>query len=324
MGRALTRLRFDDGPGILPRMGREMRNLSLVAVLAALLSPAPAMARPAEPLRLAASSKWFVNYATDSCRMAREFGEGDQKVLMVIDQFEPGDEFRFSLFGKPVRTNFNEGDIRVRFGEAGIEQEYPFYPGTADKKTPAIVLRGDVRLVPRSPEEKAAYEAARDAGNYGYPLTRVTPEQEAAVTSIEISRAIRRPILLETGTLGAPFEAMRKCTDELLDHWGIDVAKHAGLTRRATPRTNPAKWMNSSDYPVDMLMLGKRAIVQFRLDVDTTGKPTGCHIQQSTRPKAFDDAVCAAIMRKAKFHPALDADGRPVASYWMTSVNFHI
>lgn len=73
-----------------------------------------------------------------------------------------------------------------------------------------------------------------------------------------------------------------------------------------------------------MLRQGKRAIVHFRLNVDAAGQPTACHIQQSTRPKAFDDAVCKAIMRNARFDPALDAEGQPVASYWLNSVVFHI
>ena len=82
--------------------------------------------------------------------------------------------------------------------------------------------------------------------------------------------------------------------------------------------------MKSRDYPLPMLLSGKRAIVQFRLNVDPAGKPTACHIQQSTRPKAFDDAVCKAIMRNAEFEPALDAGGSPIASYWLNTVVFHM
>ena len=142
------------------------------------------------------------------------------------------------------------------------------------------------------------------------------------MTYIEVTKALRQPFVLETGSLGGPLAAMRKCTDELLGHWGIDVAKHATLSRRATPKTDPRHWVKPSDYPSTMIMDGRRAIVHFRVNIDVGGKPTACHIQQSTRPKAFDDAVCKAIMRNAEFEPALDAEGAPIATYWLNTVTF--
>jgi len=45
---------------------------------------------------LAPSSPWVVNYADDSCSLGRAFGEGDQKVTVFFDQYEPGDTFTLS------------------------------------------------------------------------------------------------------------------------------------------------------------------------------------------------------------------------------------
>ena len=52
------------------------------------------------------------------------------------------------------------------------------------------------------------------------------------------------------------------------------------------------------------------------------GKPSACHIQQSASPPEFSKAVCDAMMRRAHFEPALDKDGKPVASYYRSSVIF--
>ncbi len=256
--------------------------------------------------------------------MGRSFGEGDQKVVLLVDRYQPGDALRLSFVGRPADTRLNEGIVRIRFGPNEIEQEAEFYPATLADKTPSLIIRGNVRIAPYSPEVRAASEAALKAKRYDFEWPQITPEQEAAVTFIEVKRSIRHPFILETGSLGAPLAALEKCTDELLDHWGIDVAKHAALSRKLKPRSNPGEWMKSRDYPLPMLLSGKRAIVHFRLNVDAAGKPTACHIQQSTRPKAFDDAVCKAIMRNADFDPALDADGNAIASYWLNSVVFHI
>lgn len=308
--------------GKIRSMGSLGRDLSIFVLPAAFALAGTVAAK--EPLRLKPSSKWNVHYAEDSCRMGRSFGEGDQKVVLVIDRYQPGDALRLSFIGKPAYTYMNEGDVRLRFGPAEAEQEVQFYPGRLDNKTPTLIIRGAVRLAPRSPEEIAAYEASIKAKRFDFEWPDITPEQEAAVTFIEVKRAVRQPFILETGSLGAPLAALEKCTDELLDHWDIDVAKHAALSRKLKPGSNPGDWVTSRDYPTEMWMMGKRAIVQFRLNVDAAGKPTACHIQQSTRPKAFDDAVCKAIMRNAKFEPALDAGGNPIASYWLNSVTFHM
>lgn len=304
-------------------MGREIRDLSLVAVLAVLLSPASGMAKPKGPLRLAASSQWLVNYAEDSCRMARTFGEGEQRVVLIADRYEPGDLMRLSFYGKPARAGA-DGDVRIRFGPTEAAQEIAFYPATLGEKTPGIILKEGVRIAPFTKAEQEAKDSAEDAEDFSFMLPDIGAEREQAVTLIEASRSIREPFVLETGSLGAPLAALRKCTDELLDHWGIDVAKHAGLTRRVMPKNRPSRWMSSNDYPAGMLIQGKRAIVHFRLNVDAEGKPSACHIQQSTRPEAFDTAVCKAIMRNARFEPALDAAGAPIASYWINTVIFHM
>ncbi len=310
----------------IPAMERvTCRSSSVVAVAMLSLLTAPnAGAKPKEPLHLQPSSKWLLNYADDSCRLARQFGEGDDKVMLVMDRFEPGDGMRMSFFGKPARTSRMDGDAKIRFGPNQAEQAIGFYPGRGDGKTPALVLRSEVRIAPRSEAENGAYDAARNAGDFGFRWSTVTPAEEAAVTWIEVGSPVSRPFVLETGSMGNAFAALSKCTDELLDHWGIDVARHATMTRPVTPISDPGQWIRSGDYPQEMLWQGQRALVQFRLNVDASGKPTACHIQQTTRAKEFDDAVCKSIMRRAEFKPALDADGKPMASYWLSSVNFHM
>jgi TonB family protein len=64
--------------------------------------------------------------------------------------------------------------------------------------------------------------------------------------------------------------------------------------------------------------------VHFRLSVDARGKVSDCHIQRSTRPEGFDEAVCEVLMHRARFKPALDAEGKPMASYYINTVRFII
>ena len=131
-----------------------------------------------------------------------------------------------------------------------------------------------------------------------------------------------RPLVLKTGSLSKPFEALTTCVDNLVKSWGLDPAIVKTQTRGATPESDPGNWIRSSDYPQGMLMLRQPAIVNFLLNVDANGAVTKCTIQETTYPKAFDDAVCNAVTKRARFKPALDANGQAVASYWQRTVRF--
>jgi hypothetical protein len=58
---------------------------------------------------------------------------------------------------------------------------------------------------------------------------------------------------------------------------------------------------------------------QVRLMVDTAGKPTACTVHWATLDKEVNDRICATLMSVGKFTPARDADGRPMAGYWVAS-----
>lgn len=118
--------------------------------------------------------------------------------------------------------------------------------------------------------------------------------------------------------------ALRQCTWETVEMWGFDVEQQKTLSRKPYPTRPPATRFSPADYPARMLTSRNQGNVHYRLMISEEGKPTACHIQESTRPKDFDDAVCAAVMKRARFHPALDATGKPVPSYWAQTVAFRL
>jgi TonB family protein len=284
---------------------------------ALVLGAVPALAADkSEPVVLPPASPWHVQYADDSCRLAREFGTGEAAVTLMIDQFEPGDMFRMSLIGGRMKRPAGLDEARVRFGAALPEQAVPFYPSMVGKY-PAWSFAQDMRVRPLSDAETAARAVQEDA-----PLAPISEEEKASVTAIDIGRPLRRPLRLHTGSMKASFAAMDACTDELLTHWGIDVVRHKTRSRPVTPADSPGIWLKSEDYPSAMQQMGQPGIVQFRLTVDEKGIPAACHIQQSTNPEGFDRTVCEKLMRRARFVPALDKDGKPMTSYYRDTVHF--
>ncbi|MBN8845328.1 MAG: energy transducer TonB [Sphingomonadales bacterium] len=296
-------------------MGKYFEHASIGAVLVGLLSPGPVAARDAGAQLLQPSSKWSVHYADDFCRLSRTFGEGRDRISLVIDRFQPSDNFRLILAGQPMGGRHIKTTATIRFGTTLPEQRLAFLPGDLGKGGPAWVFSNAIRIRP--------YADPKDAD--AIPINDwITAEERASVTTIQISEPFSRARTLNTGPMTDAFAALHRCTEELLGHWGIDVARHATLTRWATPAESPAKWVRSSDYPQGMLAKQQPAMVQFRLIVGADGAPTACHVQQSTNPAGFNEAVCKALMSRARFEPALDAEGKPFPSFFINSVRFEI
>jgi TonB family protein len=153
------------------------------------------------------------------------------------------------------------------------------------------------------------------------PCGVVTPAQEVAATSITFSYTGKRNVF-KTGPLDKAFAALRTCTDDLVRSWGLDSQQQSHLSRYPQPLGEPRLWVRSEDYPTAMLSASKQGLVNFRLAVDAQGAATSCEIQRSIGDKAFDLAACTALKRSAHFTPATDAKGRPVASFYLSSIKW--
>lgn len=289
--------------------------MTALALTVALVAPA---SEAKQPLRLSPSSKWHVNYAPDSCRLARAFGTGDDEVLLLLDRFQPGPRVHMTLVGEPLKVRSDNRRITLRFGPNDPPFDKQFTPATVDGGRAALVLSGGLYISGYDPSW-AEVEGDDDGTR---PLPVVDPALYGAIRDLELRIPGKQAVVLETGSMLDAERVLAACTDDLLRGWNIDVPAHRTLSRRVAPVGSPGKWMNSSDYPADMWIRGNQALVFFRLVVDAEGKPASCHIQQSTRPQAFDDAVCNGLMKRASFTPALDAAGRPIASYYLNSVRF--
>jgi hypothetical protein len=66
-------------------LGRDsMARLLSIALLLNFIVVTSSSALAKEPLRLAPSSKWHVDYGPDYCRLARQFGEGNGDGVRVF------------------------------------------------------------------------------------------------------------------------------------------------------------------------------------------------------------------------------------------------
>ena len=69
-----------------------------------------------------------------------------------------------------------------------------------------------------------------------------------------------------------------------------------------------------------MAIFGKIGLVDYRLIVDETGAAEQCEITSVLGDDRFSRDVCASIMKRAKFTPALDKDGKPTKDIYASRV----
>jgi TonB family protein len=69
---------------------------------------------------------------------------------------------------------------------------------------------------------------------------------------------------------------------------------------------------SSDDYPTSAMVRDEQGTVRAELGIDTHGRVEKCSIVQSSGHASLDGATCRILLRRARFTPARDLDGKPV------------
>lgn len=301
-------------------------RLASILVCAA-LSP---LLMAASPLRLQSSSPWDVDYAENSCRLIRSFGEGKAKTVLMFESDAPG---QMDMLAVGSDLEGYGSSIRARF----LPRQNKGFEGTptvtAQGGTPGI-LWSAVPLLPDSFIEmmrKKASETPHRPGVRPPPIDlteRATERAEQSAfateaTELEIDARPSRPLILETGSLGGAIKAFDKCGRDSLRDWGVDPDLEDRIVRHPWA-PDPAKWFSSADYPDRLILNGEESEVRVRLLVDATGTVTKCTSLTHFDEPEFSRIVCEKMMKRAKFEPAELSDGTKVPSYYVDRVVFRI
>jgi hypothetical protein len=288
--------------------------------LAAFLSAAVASpARAAEEEGLAPNGPWTLDYDVDSCALRRLFGSGDDQAILEFRRFGPGSELQ-TIVGSSRLKARNTGRFRYRFDDADEWQlaGYTIAMKLNNGYSAVLFNTSFVELPwPEEIDELSEAEAYRRSSE----AKDAERDQAGAIDRITLLGAFGRELTLRLGKLDKPIEALQGCVDELMSHWDIDVEAHKTLTRPAVP-VNLPEVPRMMDYPPRMIRESMPGLVNVRLAIDETGGITGCRIQMPLSDPAFEQSSCADIQHALDFDPALDKDGKPIASYWITRVVF--
>ncbi|HEX8302616.1 TonB family protein [Sphingomonas sp.] len=254
-----------------------------------------------EPVVLDRVGKWAIHYDQDACHLQAQFGTGDDQLLARFTRYAHVQGFDLLITGKRVFTSTAQIDARLRFG-AAPRIELPGLSGRAAGQ-PVLIFNGlNLRQGP----------GPRNA----------TREEEQAASSVTVDVGLKRPFQLVWGPLDKPMDALRACTLDLIRSWGYDPEAWLHYSRHVVP-IGSRNWILPKDFPGGAANRRYNGQVQYRLDIAPDGKPASCRVLFRTDPDKFADATCEALMRRARFIPALDAKGTPVRSFYVSAVSWN-
>ena len=88
---------------------------------------------------------------------------------------------------------------------------------------------------------------------------------------------------------------------------------------RMTMAIEPERWVRPKDLKD---LSGNPGPIMVSIGVSTTGRASYCAVIRSSENASLDALVCQAILKRAKFAPALDKDGQPIPSAYARQWTF--
>lgn len=254
--------------------------IAKIGLAMALLFSAPAAHAQDAPVVLQPTSQWRVNYADNECQLLRIFGTGEQMVALRFARSASSETFDFVLAAPAMPHFAHRLKVTLRLDPQGVETE-------SDGFSSNIVGR----------EERFLRIFDADASL----LSQFTPEQILTV------RAQNTTFRINLINVRAALTALQTCQDDLLTGWGFDLVAYRALRSAPNPVGNEANWVRTSDYPET----GASGITTMRLVIGLNGRVANCLVVVPSGSPRLDTAACDALTNRARFEPAIGADGVP-------------
>ncbi|MEA3262513.1 MAG: energy transducer TonB [Pseudomonadota bacterium] len=273
--------------------------MRLELAAAVLILSASAQAQVASPIPLPPIGPWKLDYAPDECRLVRSFGSGDKQIVFRLARGSGLQQFDVILASKDIPK---------------LPSKIPMTLKLEGTDTPAQLFDGVSAQVPGRSERYVRWYDGDSNLLKDFGQNQVITVGAGKSYSATLNLVAARPALA----------ALDKCHEDLLQGWGLDLAKLKEAKSPPIPTGNPANWVTTNDYPSKALLAGVSGTVRFMAIVGTEGRPTQCKIALSSGEPELDTVTCQLVMRRAQFKPAANAKGEPVVGYYINRVRWII
>jgi hypothetical protein len=296
--------------------------LRRAAILCAAFLPVAAVAAEKPPQHFTPSGPWAMEYADEGCRLIRKFSDGKTDITLALERFSLEPALRLGLTGESLTMSRLANQIEFRWGDWKPRSSQALSSVLADGRSAYLFPTASLLNEPDPPAAKRKpWPSLPDPGKPLSEQLQTEKDIASGVSVIAITKGFPAPLVLELGRMAGPIEAMQKCVDDLVASWDIDTGRFMAKSRSARPVNDPSYWVTPDDYPPKELSNYGGGVVRVRLVLDADGKIEKCMVEVAVRGP-FEQTVCGNIMARAKFAPALDAEGKPFRSYYVQGWNF--
>lgn len=263
--------------------------VAAVALMAVASAPDPTPT----PARLAPAGKWVVDGELTECILARRFGTGDQQIILG---FVPGD----SADHLAIRVRLPQ-PIHITYGQPATVTVFP-----SGASVEGSVGNGRIGTSVKSDQFAVGLDGAflHDA---------------ESITGLAIALDGQTILSVTPTDLHAALTVVDACEDQLLDRWGIDATERAAVAK--PPR--PISEFPYGDYPQGARRDNAEGETIARLRVMTDGHVDECQVVSSSGTRALDDETCRDL-RRMRYQPALDANGKPIEALFIERVDWRL
>lgn len=275
---------------------RLLLAVNMIALVPFTNSKAQTLSVGAESLR--PTSQWKVEYADRECRLTRNFGENQELILFRLARGTSLINYDIMLAGLSIPKQSKGVDIEITINPQNSKQSFEGQNRDVPNRNERVLRWFDGDIV---------------------PIVFGPKNQEMLVVSDK-----KYSVKLRMEDFPAALKAMETCHDDLLKGWGIDGPKMRALASMPEPKVSPVEWANTGDYPSDLILAEVGGDVSFKLDVSANGLPTNCLVIVSSKVDQLDKLTCRLMMQRAKFKPAIAADGSPAASHYINRVRWQV
>ncbi|HSJ79052.1 MAG TPA: energy transducer TonB [Erythrobacter sp.] len=290
--------------------------LALAAFGTALISLLAAAPAEAKVVEVPPSSPWNIDFGETKCRLARFFGEGENRHILFFEQYWPGRYVGMTLAGPSYSRFRSRARTDLAFDAVQKPVETQPFTGTVGDFGEGLIY-------------SAVYVARDRANDDG---SEATPDQRLPLLDKDVARTVEfigvrqrgDDIRLMTGPLHEAFAALDTCALDLVGTWGLDPEQQRTATRMPqwTNRDGVVRRIVAT-YPRDAQQNGEQGIMRMRVVVSTKGTVEDCVILKATSSDRLDSPACRAMLN-ARFEPALDAAGQPMRSFHAESIVYQL
>ncbi|MBU7579843.1 MAG: hypothetical protein KAF27_05150 [Porphyrobacter sp.] len=286
------------------------RTILAAATLATAIAATPARAGLIEELQ--PGSQWSMDWAENKCRLVRFFGPENNRHLLVIEQFWPAETFTLGMAGPAFARSDVDAPTGLRYRTSQAPFDGALSRGEMKGFGTALFYTAIGLSAPPVQTPPASAPVTK------FPMLDTTLAGETEFVALSQKN---KEVRFRTGSLASAFKLLNQCTQDLVKFWGIDVERHLTATRMPV-------FVNEKRMATDLLtyipfdkMGEERGIMRLRVLVSEAGAVEDCVLLEAPNIALLQPPVCKWI-RKAKFEPALDAQGAPMRSYFATTITY--